>query len=266
MAGLTGRHWEEFAFCVQDPSSPRGASRVADGPDQFAVACGLETLPRFLPSSGHMFVVVVLMDRRDERGPVDHRRTVGVRRHDQPVVPHRSPDRKERNLSIQPFGKDEIVQAAFGMEHGVFFHLLLEQPLPARMMEVDFLEDRNIPSLADEQECGQLRPHLLHALEKALKEDHVGIDVGEDCVRSVRLCRLEELVDQRRPEFVSIDLRNMAGADLLGHLSNARLVAEQKDLRHRPEPSPASNGVLLNGADVTSKGLRHGEDRHGLFV
>ncbi len=93
------------------------------------------------------------------------------------------------------------------MQHRTFLHLGLQHAGPVGPAEVDLVEHREVPALADEKELRKTRLDLPHALYEALKKNDVGVHVSDDPMRSALLGLLEQLIDQGR----SYSLRSMSG-------------------------------------------------------
>ena len=146
------------------------------------------------------------------------------------------------------------------MQHGIVLHVSLEHAFPIRSTEINLIEHHEIVPLADEQELGQIRLDLVHAFHEVLEENHVGIHVSNDSVGSMLLGHFKQPVDQRRAKLVAVDVRNMQGTDLSGHLARPRFLAEKNDLGGGVEPGPTANGILLNGLQMSVKRFRHRED------
>ena len=228
---------------------------VVEAPGQGHVALGLRPFPHFLPAARRMAVIVVLVNRRNRCGRIDHGHMPRAGRIDQPIIPHGPAHSEGWHLAIQPAAEDEVVDASRLVQHRPLAHRAPQVCLPSAIGKVDRVFEVQVPSPPDHQQLCQPTCRVLDRGQEVGQQDDIGIDIRYEIIGGVLLGGGKYGIDSRCPGGGRLHSRDVPRPDGTCRLGRTGVIPENEDLDLRPPRTPRSERVALDARKRPSECL-----------
>src|SRR5262249_54301825 len=200
---------------------------------KFDVPRSLFIVPDTGNALGMVAIIVVLMNRADDLGNVDHGGTQLGRAADQPRVPADAANHERRKLRIEAAGKREVIDIVITAENTFGPRELNDSCFPIRDGKIERRGDIRVAAAPDHQkELGPCADFIKRAA-KLLRQDDVAIAVAKQVMTGDLLSAAEDRVQALGAAGVDDNVWLVAQAHLGADLGCPGVVSKENDLDGR---------------------------------
>jgi hypothetical protein len=220
----------------------------------------IKVATRFLPpicaalASGDVGVVVILMNGAGDCSNVNYWNAVKECIFNQPLIEPGAADRQMRHILVHVSSEHKSIDSRVMPPNTRRQKAKMQRPVHIKLQ---LRAQINFPPVRDGEKICELLLDCDDGVLKLLQQDNVAVHVPEHGCFGYFFSPLNEVIQQRRAEFVPLDVPEMADLQLGRDLRGAFLFTEEENFRTRIKFGPAGDGVALNYANVPVERLGH---------